>query len=152
MIQAKLRIVGGGQRGQEIDLQFPATIGRGIDNEITLNEALISREHCQLVESSRGILVKDLGSTNGTFIGSERVEHEQILHPGELLTIGTVTFRAIYGEWLTVEPGQRFIPGENSNEDTQTFAEACTVLESGVVPKPQAAKPELGSVSAEEKR
>ncbi|MEM7311721.1 MAG: FHA domain-containing protein [Planctomycetota bacterium] len=150
MMQAKLRIVGGGQRDQEIDLEFPATIGRGMDNEITLNQPLISRQHCKLTESAGRIVVKDLGSTNGTFVGSERVEKERQLKPGELLTVGTVTFRAIYGEWLSVAPGKRFIPGEKSNDDTETFAEGGTVLESDIVPKRPAQHPALGSVSADE--
>ena len=42
-------------------------------------------------------MVRDLGSTNGTFVGSEKVV-ESVLGPGELLTIGTVTFRALYGD------------------------------------------------------
>ena len=39
--------------------------------------------------------VRDLGSLNGTFVGSKRIEDAEV-PPGELLTVGTVTFRAVY--------------------------------------------------------
>ncbi len=101
MIEAKLRIVGGGERDKELDLQLPATIGRGKDNGITLVEPLVSRKHCEIYEKQDQLVVRDLGSLNGTYIGSQKIEKDRLLRPGELLTIGTVTFRAIYGELLT---------------------------------------------------
>ena len=41
--------------------------------------------------------MRDLESLNGTFVGSDRVD-EAVLHSGDLLTVGTVTFRAIYDD------------------------------------------------------
>lgn len=149
MMQAKLRIVGGGERDQEIDLKLPATIGRGADNEITLGQPLISRRHCQLTESAGRILVRDLGSTNGTFIGSERVERERALKPGELLTIGTVTFRAIYGDMLGDSPGNVFIAGQVTNEDTESLADAGTVVDPKVAPDKPTTPPTI-PVTAED--
>jgi hypothetical protein len=40
-------------------------------------------------------MVRDLGSLNGTFINNQRIT-ESVIEPGELLTIGAVTFRAVY--------------------------------------------------------
>ncbi len=150
MMQAKLRIVGGGQRDQEIELQLPATIGRGPDNEITLSQPLISRQHCQLFESGGRIVVRDMGSTNGTFIGSERVERDRALKPGELLTIGTVTFRAIYGEWLTVKPGGSLIQNGETSQDTVAIGESGLVDETELLPDAPASPPILGPVAAED--
>ena len=70
----------------------------------------MSREHCQLYEELGRTYVRDLGSLNGTFVGGQRVETAP-LPPGELLTVGSVTFRAIYGEEAYVAPS-RVITGE----------------------------------------
>jgi len=42
-------------------------------------------------------MVRDMGSLNGTFVGESRITIETALEPGDLLTIGSVTFRAVYG-------------------------------------------------------
>ncbi len=62
---------------------------------MNLTHPLVSRRHCELVEKDGHVLVRDLQSLNGTFVGSDRIE-EAILWPGDLLTVGTVTFRAMY--------------------------------------------------------
>jgi pSer/pThr/pTyr-binding forkhead associated (FHA) protein len=113
MKPAKLRIIGGGQCDEEIDLEPPTVIGRGRDNDITLSHSLVSRHHCRLCWSGDQLLVQDLNSLNGTYIGNERVQGEALLRPGQLLTVGTVTFRAIYGELLAEEgEGQSVIDDE----------------------------------------
>jgi pSer/pThr/pTyr-binding forkhead associated (FHA) protein len=86
---------GGELSASEIVLPLPATIGRGRDVSLSLTHPLVSRHHCELSRVDGYVLVRDLGSLNGTFIGSDRVELAY-LKPGELLTIGTVTFRADY--------------------------------------------------------
>ena len=62
---------------------------------MVLPHPLVSRNHCELFESDGKLMVRDLGSLNGTFVNNERIT-ESPLAPGELLTIGTVTFRAVY--------------------------------------------------------
>ena len=98
MLKAKLRIVGGSDGKDEIGLMLPATIGRGRENEIPLNHPLVSRHHCQIYENDGLLHVRDLGSLNGTYIGRDRIE-DHILYPGDLLTVGSFTFRAIYGDY-----------------------------------------------------
>lgn len=95
MLEVKLVVVGGATEGDEFQLELPAVLGRSRDATIPLPHPLVSRRHCQLVEKQDRLFVQDLGSTNGTFVGSERVEESYIDH-GALLTIGTVTFRAQY--------------------------------------------------------
>lgn len=95
MIQAKLIVVGGDAKVAEINLKLPCTIGRGKGSTLTLPHPLVSRQHCEVFESNGRLMVRDLGSLNGTFVGSERITESE-LPPNELLTIGTVTFRAIY--------------------------------------------------------
>lgn len=77
---------------------LPLTIGRSRDNQVALSHPLVSRVHCELFERDGKLFVRDLASTNGTFVGSKRVD-ECELRPGALLTIGVVTFRAVYGDY-----------------------------------------------------
>jgi pSer/pThr/pTyr-binding forkhead associated (FHA) protein len=94
-LNAKLVVVGGDVKTTEIALRLPSTIGRGRGATLVLPHPLVSRQHCELFEANGQLMVRDLGSLNGTFINNQRVT-ESALAPGELLTVGTVTFRAVY--------------------------------------------------------
>lgn len=96
MLNAKLTVVGGAAKATEINLKLPTTIGRGRDATLTLPHPLVSRKHCEIFERDGKLYVRDLKSLNGTFIDSERIEGIAELSPEQLLTIGTVTFRAQY--------------------------------------------------------
>ena len=96
MEKVKLIVVGGNTEASELDLALPAVFGRGREASVTLPHPLVSRRHCELFEKDGQLVVRDLGSLNGTFVGSERVNEAELM-PGQLLTVGTVTFRAIYG-------------------------------------------------------
>lgn len=96
---AVLMIVGGsdGLLTDQIVLdRLPVRIGRGRRNDLVLAHPLVSRVHCELFEQDGKLAVRDLDSLNGTFVGNRPVR-ECILNPGDLLTVGTVTFRAVYG-------------------------------------------------------
>ena len=95
MIQAKLLVIGGEAEAEEISLELPATVGRSREAAINLSHPLVSRHHCELFEANGVLMVRDLDSMNGTFVGSQRVS-EAVLRSGDLLTVGTVTFRALY--------------------------------------------------------
>lgn len=94
-LSAKLVVVGGEVKSAEIKLRLPSTIGRGRGATIMLPHPLVSRQHCELFETNGRLMVRDLGSLNGTFVNNERIS-EAPLPPGELLTVGAVTFRAVY--------------------------------------------------------
>jgi predicted component of type VI protein secretion system len=94
-MQAKLIVVGGDIGQAEIPLKLPTVIGRSRDATLTLAHPLVSRHHCEISELNGRLHVRDLGSRNGTFVANERIS-EAVLLPGELLTIGNVTFRVHY--------------------------------------------------------
>ena len=96
MLKAKLVVVGGDAKAKEVDLRLPTVIGRGREVSLTLPHPLVSRRHTELFEKDGYLYVKDLGSLNGTYVNNRRIESEQRLAPNELLTLGNVTFRAMY--------------------------------------------------------
>ncbi len=129
-MQAKLRIVGGGECGREIPLELPASVGRGANNTITLAEPLVSRHHCEIFQRQDRLWVRDRDSLNGTFVGSERIAGDQLLKPGQLLTVGTVTFRALYGEVSETDASGFMAESIGVRElDTVEIAAAGTVVD-----------------------
>jgi pSer/pThr/pTyr-binding forkhead associated (FHA) protein len=96
-MEVRLVSVCGDVRATEIALQLPTVVGRGRETALTLPHPLVSRRHCELYEQGGKLRVRDLGSLNGTFVGSQQVTDAEV-PPGELLTVATLNFRVIYGE------------------------------------------------------
>ncbi len=63
------------------------TIGRGLDNDIILEDTRVSRKHAQLRYRQRRFWLTDLGSTNGTFVNDERIV-ERALRDGDRVSLG----------------------------------------------------------------
>ncbi len=95
-MQAKLVVVGGNSHATEFELKLPSVLGRGREATLTLGHSLVSRKHCQIFESDGRLMVRDLGSMNGTYVHNRRIDSDTELLPGDLLTVGAVTFRAVY--------------------------------------------------------
>ncbi len=63
------------------------TMGRGLDNDLVIDDARVSRHHAQVVFRHSHYLLRDLRSTNGTFVNSQPVE-AVVLAPGDIVSIG----------------------------------------------------------------
>jgi len=63
----------------------PIVVGRDAAVQIPLEDEEVSAIHCELRAVDHGVLVRDLGSTNGTFVGSVRVKEVEITSPTEIL-------------------------------------------------------------------
>jgi len=80
--------------GDEFQLAGTMTIGRDDDNGISLGDSSISGQHAIIEATGRGWRVRDLGSTNGTFVNGRAIDGRgATLRAGEHLALGTVTFR-----------------------------------------------------------
>lgn len=64
------------------------TIGRDSTNEITINDAEISRRHARLTFQGGKYVLEDLGSTNGTFVNGQRLAGPRVLKAGEVVSFG----------------------------------------------------------------
>jgi pSer/pThr/pTyr-binding forkhead associated (FHA) protein len=81
---------------RELKLSLPATVGRGRDAKVKVIHSKVSRLHCEFFEQDGVLYVRDLDSTNGTFVGDQKVEGPTPIRPGETVTIGEVHFEAMY--------------------------------------------------------
>ena len=68
------------------------TIGRGDKNAFQIVERSVSNQHCEVLLRGNELVVRDLRSTNGTFIGGKMIS-EAVLQPGQTLRLGLVDLR-----------------------------------------------------------
>jgi transcriptional regulator with GAF, ATPase, and Fis domain len=84
-----LVVVTGKARGEHAKIGERLRIGKSSDNDLVLPDDTVSRHHCEIVRTPRGLLVRDLGSTNQTRIGRSKIT-EATLEPGAVLSVGDV--------------------------------------------------------------
>jgi diguanylate cyclase (GGDEF)-like protein len=85
---ALLVLLDGPERGRAIRLDKSSTIGRGAEADVVVRDPALSRVHARLVRDAEKYYIEDLGSRNGTFVGSERVYGRRALPAGSRLTLG----------------------------------------------------------------
>src|SRR5690242_232124 len=86
----KLVLNPGTPQAREFELQPGRNyIGRGFTNDFRIEDASVSVSHVQLILNGNSVAVKDLGSTNGTFIDRAPIK-EAYLQPGQKLQLGGV--------------------------------------------------------------
>ncbi len=85
-----LAVRGGGPTG----VAFPiprtgiVTIGRSPESDIFLDDITVSRNHSQLEHRIEGLVLRDLGSLNGTYVNRRRIHDEERLQNGDEVQIG----------------------------------------------------------------
>src|SRR5229473_5367788 len=90
---AKLVVLSAGMTGRTHELKVDkTTIGRVEDNSFQITEPSVSSHHCEVLLRGAEVRVKDLNSTNGTFINGEKVS-ESPLKPGQVLRLGQIEMR-----------------------------------------------------------
>ena len=88
----KLVVLTQSMAGRSIDLGERTTIGRVEDNAFQIAEPSVSSRHCEILLHGNEVLVKDLNSTNGTFINGEKIS-ESVLKPGQTLRLGNIELK-----------------------------------------------------------
>ena len=88
-VPTQIVIVEGGNKGEAISLeQAPLLIGRGNDAAIRLDDDYVSTRHARIASSDEQWFVEDLGSTNGTYVGSSRITKATTIQLGTQVRIG----------------------------------------------------------------
>jgi len=100
-----LEIVAGPKAGTKYPLdESPLTLGRNAFAAISCPEDnFLSGMHCSLQTTPEGVLLKDLTSTNGTFLNGQRITQAQP-RPGDLIEAGSVMMR------IAIDPDRRAAP------------------------------------------
>ncbi|WP_182525138.1 FHA domain-containing protein FhaB/FipA [Nocardioides dongkuii] len=82
-------VVEGSSAGERADLDHaPILIGRGNDAAIRLDDDYVSTRHARIAQSGDQWFVEDLGSTNGTYIGTVRITQPTTITIGTQVRIG----------------------------------------------------------------
>jgi pSer/pThr/pTyr-binding forkhead associated (FHA) protein len=64
------------------------TVGRADSNNLPIKDDAVSRVHASVERIAGQYLVRDLGSSNGTFVNGERIIADRTLHPDDEITVG----------------------------------------------------------------
>ena len=174
MTQHILEIQTGKHKGRKVRLKDPEIIvGRDEAAKIRIASKDVSRHHCSIQLRDDKVFVKDLKSSNGTFVNGRPVSDETELLPGSTLTIGPMTFNLLGNEssaarkpnvavgkksqvdqrlsdddiasWLVDD----IMEGQDSSDTTIVKGPGAEVSTPTPVPEPKEPKREFASVAEE---
>lgn len=100
----ELVAVGDWLAGQRFEISRHAVLGRDSGCDITIPGTHLSRHHAELAVKAGALLIRDLKSSNGTFVNEERVT-ETSLKPGDTVRFDVLTFR-VHGPAADQQPAQ----------------------------------------------
>ena len=97
---AKLVILNQGMTGRTFELNVDrTTVGRVEENTFQIADASVSSRHAEILLQGSELLIRDLNSTNGTFINGEKIS-EAVLKSGQTLRFGQVELKIDDGQPL----------------------------------------------------
>lgn len=74
-------------------LNFPFTVGRREESSLCLPVGCISKDHAIIKETPEGLVLEELGSTNGTFVNGAQVQGEVAIYENDLIHFASIVFR-----------------------------------------------------------
>ena len=96
--EACLVVIYGMDLGKKVNLSQKVTvIGRSAGSDFQIDQEAVSRSHCRLSSDGRSYVIRDLGSTNGTYVNDELIE-EYVVRDGDLIKIGRCIFKFLTGD------------------------------------------------------
>jgi diguanylate cyclase (GGDEF)-like protein len=95
--EACLVVIYGNELGRKYSLESPSvTLGRSNKCDVQIDQESVSRAHSKITNAGRSVKIRDLGSTNGTYVNDELVE-ERPLVDGDFIKIGRTIFKFLSG-------------------------------------------------------
>lgn len=112
--------------GQNIELRRGnLLVGRSSGCQLVLEDSMVSRRHAELLVTDDAVTVKDLGSVNGLYVNSRRVEGSQRMKEGDTLQIGQREFvlRSFLRESVPISSDRQHVEtlhGESLEDDSKS--------------------------------
>lgn len=103
--KCQLTVIDGDDKGKKFKLDKPSTkIGKREGNDFILSDKTVSRNHLEIEYTSDSFLLRDMQSTNGTYVNGTKVK-EAYLAPGDVIKLGntSIEFQA-FSETAKIEP------------------------------------------------
>jgi pSer/pThr/pTyr-binding forkhead associated (FHA) protein len=126
-----LRFETGERRGETIPISGTGlTVGRKPGNTLQILDNSVSGKHAELLVDDEGVLLRDLGSTNGTRVGAERVI-EKRLEANDVVLFGNIRLA--------------FVDNEVSSEPVLEENAPCAASARTCWPRPRSARSRAGS-------
>ena len=102
---------------------FPLPLGRSIigrtgDNDLQIRSKFISRHHAQIITTPISCVVEDLNSTNGIFVGTQRVKYHE-LGEGDVIHLGE--HKLVYRDLRSTEFDDERERDEDEDEDESEY-------------------------------
>ena len=95
--EACLVVIYGQDLGRKYNLESPTLVlGRSSKCDVQIDQESVSRAHSKIMNQGKTIRIRDLGSTNGTYVNDEQIE-ERTLADGDLIKIGRTIFKFLSG-------------------------------------------------------
>lgn len=135
-VEHVLEIQNGKHKGRKVKLAAQEVIvGRGEEARIRVASSDVSREHCILMPQPNGVIVRDLGSSNGTFVDGRPITGDKLLPFGGTLTVGPLTFLLLGGKDDPArKSGDVSVSGKSAVDDSLSDDEIASWLSSDELP------------------
>ncbi len=123
----KLVFLSQGLTGKSHELKVDkTTVGRVDDNTLPIADQSVSSHHCEVLLRGSDVVIKDLNSTNGTFINGEKIT-ESVLKPGQILRLGQIELRL-----ESDAPSSAASPGSTTSSTPKRGPDNTVVMTRGV--------------------
>ncbi len=94
---ACLVVIYGLELGRKFNLDTnTVVVGRSSKSEIQVDQESVSRSHAKVINTGKNIILRDLGSTNGTYVNDQLID-EYVLRDGDFIKIGRTIFKFLSG-------------------------------------------------------
>jgi adenylate cyclase len=118
---------------QTIDLTEgrPIVVGRAVTSDLPIYDPTVSRRHAEVLLKNGSVSVRDLGSSNGTFINGTQITEQSIAQDGDTVTFGKVAFRVREVTPPAAKPVPKAEPGFGARPPEATIVRQLPVQELG---------------------
>jgi pSer/pThr/pTyr-binding forkhead associated (FHA) protein len=102
-MEVRLVLVSPPQHTRAVSVSLPAVVGRGGKATLRIPQESVSRRHCEIFAMEGAVFIRDLGSTNGTQIGTDTISASAAvtIESGSVIRVGDATFRVEYAPVAT---------------------------------------------------